>query len=513
MKKSNWKLAAGVALSSCIPVGTLYAQAAVGNQSAAPVTPAGGAASESTVAQNAVSPVTASAVAGPSKDELAAQRAAAKTELAAQKVAAKEEQRKQRELKRLYGEGPYPDEVEAFLQNRPEPLKPLLNTLIRGGERNSVLNLNRAGLAAMELGEWAIAEKAFDLSLTRIEAVYSKSVAAEQAKSSFKKEARKDYKGEPYERAMAYYYRGLLYLRANDFDNARASFNGALYQDSINLDGDRGQDFASMNYLAGWASKCAKDQAVAIEQFEQAAKTKPDLKAPVSAANTIIIAELGKGPAKTKGGANGELLEFVSNTGTSESVVEFSGLASESKPVALVEAASLSYQAAEREGRKMDGVLKGKADTKTALNSASQALMSNALSQSSNPYGNPTGAMAGMIGGLALGLFGSAVRADADIRQWDSLPERIMLGTGKYTLGAKQPVVTFKNGSETLDIKPAAFFVAKGPVCSMMWTRSRSSIDVVPETPGDDLGVAKASASRKDVQLKDKAFRQSLLAL
>lgn len=476
VKYTCWKFVAGASLLSCASVNAVFAQDVASGQPA-------------------VSPQ------APSKEEVAAERAAAKAE-----------QRKQKELRRLYGEGPYPGEVEAFLQNRPEKLKPLLTTLYRGGERNSVLNLNRAGLAAMELGEWTLAEKTFDLSLTRIEAVYSKSTAAEQAKSSFKKEARKDYKGEPYERAMAYYYRGLLYLRANDYDNARASFAGALYQDSINLDGDRGQDFASMNYLAGWASKCANDQAIASEQFEQAAKTKPELKVPSTNANTIVIAELGSGPAKTKGGTNGELLEFVTNSSFKESTVEFTGLAGANK-VSLIEAASLSYQAAERDGRKMDGVLKGKADTKNALNSASQAMMTNALSQSSNPYGNQAGAMAGMIGGLALGLFGSAVRADADIRQWDSLPERIMLRADKYSLGAVRPEVTFRAGTEALDIKPAALMIAKGPVCSILWTRSRSSLDFAAETPGDDAGVAKASASRKDVQLKDKTFRQSLSAL
>lgn len=478
LKKNYWKLIAGASLLV-------------------------GASTSSVFAQEAVSIQPATAAPAPSKDELAAQRAAAK-----------EEQRKQKELKRLFGEGPYPGEVEAFVQGRPEKLKPLLTTLFRGGERNSVLNLNRAGLAAMELGEWTIAEKAFDLSLTRIEAVYSKSTAAEQAKSSFKKEARKDYKGEPYERAMAYYYRGLLYLRANDYDNARASFAGALYQDSINLDGDRGQDFASMNYLAGWASKCANDQTIAAEQFEQAAKTKPELKVPAPDANTIVIAELGNGPVKTKGGTNGELLEFVSNSSFKENAVEFGGLSGDAAgKVSLIEAANLSYQASERDGRKMDGVLKGKADTKNALNAASQSMMANALSQSSNPYGNQAGAMAGMLGGLALGLFGSAVRADADVRHWDSLPERIMLGADKFALGEKNPEVTFRAGAEIVDVRPATFMVATGPTCSMVWTRSRSSLDVAPETPGDDAGVAKASASRKDVQLKDKAFRQSLSAL
>lgn len=430
-----------------------------------------------------------------------------KEQLLAERNAAKEADRKAKELKRLYGEGPYPGELEAFLASKPEKLKPLLTTLYTGGERNAVLNFNRLGLAAMEIGEWSLAEKSFDLALQRIEAVYSKNKQAEQAKSAFKKEARKDFKGEPYERAMAYYYRGILYLRAEDYDNARASFAGALYQDSINLEGERGQDFASMNYLAGWASKCGGDASIATEQFDFATKAKADLKAPAADANTLLIAELGLGPSKIKGGANKELLEFQSNASTKESAADVAGLGAKDGDLwTPVEAASLSYQASERDGRKMDGVLKQKSDTKNALNAAGQSMMTNS-------YNYQGGAMAGMLGGLALSLFSSAMRADADIRQWDSLPEHIMLAAGPKPAKLGAPKVSYKADKAALELQPAATIVAEGKRCSFVWTRSRSALDVPAETPGDDAGVAKASASRKDVQLKNKAFRDSLSVL
>ncbi|MEC8183119.1 MAG: hypothetical protein VX123_13805 [Pseudomonadota bacterium] len=48
--------------------------------------------------------------------------------------------------------------------------------------------------------------------------------AAGLARSNFAREDVKDFKGEPFERAMVFYYLGLSYLALGDFENARASF-------------------------------------------------------------------------------------------------------------------------------------------------------------------------------------------------------------------------------------------------------------------------------------------------
>lgn len=409
-----------------------------------------------------------------------------------------------KDLKKKYGEGPYPGELVGFVESKPEVLRPLFKTLYLGGERNAVLNYSRLGLAAIEVGEWSVAERAFDGALTRIESVYSKNKAAEQAKSVWKKEARKEFKGEPYERAMAYYYRGLLYLRSEDYDNARASFKSALFQDSINLDGDRGQDFVSMNYLAGWASHCAGDNSDAQEQFGYAVKGKAALTAPVAGSNTLYVAEIGKGPEKVKAGANMELLEFKSRADWPETRAVYSW---ENASVSPIEAASLTYQAAERDGRKMDGVLKGKAETKQMTSAMGDAMMNNALS---NPYASSGSMLGGLFGGLMMKALSSTMRADADIRMWDSLPDRIMISADKPAQSSRPLAVAYFNGDVPVELTPAAMHFSAGKKCSLAWSRSRSALSFDPATPGDDAGVAKASSSRKDVQLKDKAFRDNL---
>ncbi|MFP3441488.1 hypothetical protein R0K18_27540, partial [Pantoea sp. SIMBA_133] len=66
-----------------------------------------------------------------------------------------------------------------------------------------------------------------------IENVYADSDAARKARSIWYEEAEKDFKGEPYERAMVYLYLGLIYLEEGDYGNARASFLAGLLQDAF----------------------------------------------------------------------------------------------------------------------------------------------------------------------------------------------------------------------------------------------------------------------------------------
>ena len=169
-----------------------------------------------------------------------------------------------------------PDVMVAYLQGKPEPLHPHYATLLRQGPRNAVLNHMRTGLAAAELGAGALAAESFDQALASIESVYANTETAEKARSLWNAEAYKDFKGEPYERAMAYYYRGLLYMREGDYENARASFKGGQLQDAFAAEEQNRADFALLTFLEGWASRCAGSEGLAVESFAETRGLRPE---------------------------------------------------------------------------------------------------------------------------------------------------------------------------------------------------------------------------------------------
>ena len=273
---------------------------------------------------------------------------------------------------------------------------------------------------------WSHSEWAFDRSLARIERIYADNEQAKTARSVFHNEANKDFKGEPYERSMAYYYRGLLYMRAGDFDNARASFKGGEFQDTLSETEDFQSDFAALNYLIGWTQKCQGQKTAAAEAFDIAAKAQPGLVLPPDDHNVLFIAELGNGPLKALAGGNQEMLTFVAGEAYPETSARFALTTKDTAPL-IVDTQSISsvhYQATTRGGRAIDGIMKGKAAWKSGTDAVGTALMTSGLSGDSS---------AAMGIGLALSLFSAAMKTKADIRAWDGLPDQIQFGTAKST--------------------------------------------------------------------------------
>ncbi|MBO9375186.1 hypothetical protein GG804_00255 [Sphingomonas histidinilytica] len=462
------------------------------------------------VAQDAAAPV----------DPAAAKAAKAAAKARAKQVAA---------WKAQYGPGPYPDEVEAFAQTRQEELRGYYRTLYYDGEHNAVLNYERLGLLSMELGYYADAEKAFDGALDRIEAFYNKDKQAEKATSATRLEVNKDFKGEPYERAMAYYYRGLLYLRKGDYDNARASFKAAEYQDTVAGDESFQSDFALLTFLQGWASQCAGDGSQAADAFEQAAKIDPKLKVPGPNDNVLVLTELGIGPVKATDGQYQEKLVFRPGAAMPENgaiVTLGSGKTTRAWP--LTPAADIYTQASTRGGRAIDGILDGKAQFKSGLETTS-ALATTVGSTFAQQMGGNALYAQGI--GAALSMFSKSVRPTADTRMWDGLPSTIMVGTTRWgaapaaAKGKKAPPkaalsggdwsmpsvsMTYRQDDNALDLAGTKPMSASAGKCGIVWARSRSVSALPPEAPGNNAKIALARKRDKDVWAKDEAFRAKL---
>ena len=147
-------------------------------------------------------------------------------------------------------------EADAFIKNKPEQLQPFFHTLYMEGEWNSVLNLELLALAALEIGKTDVSEKALDMAIARIQAVYADSAVAQKAKALWLAQTPRDFRGEPYERAMAFFYRGLLYLGADDLPHAQSAFAEAVRQSSLGQAETYAPSFALGAYMAEWTTAC-----------------------------------------------------------------------------------------------------------------------------------------------------------------------------------------------------------------------------------------------------------------
>jgi hypothetical protein len=226
------------------------------------------------------------------------------------------------------------------------------------------------------MGRLDLAGEAFDQALAGIEAVYADNPQAEKARSVWNRESVKDFKGEPHERAMAYYYRGLVHLMTGDLDNARASFKGAMLQDSFAESERHRADFAIAAFMEGWTNRCGGTavQALAPENFQEAQTARGTLTPPDAADRVLVVMEAGAGPTKEGVGPYRERLAYREQRGPRQGYRVRIG--QQERPARLAE--DLFFQAITRGGREMDKILAVKADTKQATEAVAPARSSSA---------------------------------------------------------------------------------------------------------------------------------------
>ena len=380
--------------------------------------------------------------------------------------------------------GPSEEEKAEFMADKPSQLQPLFLPIITAPEADRVSHQLRAGLAAMEEGHNNLAGATFDDALLTIETVYGGDKKAEKARGKYNKESSKVFRGEPYERAMAYYYRGILYLMEDDYENARASFKSGFLQDSMAGAEEFQEDFALLAFLEGWASQCNGDTELATEAYALARKHNGELTLPAARDNTLVLADLGHAPTKYTEGEYDEYLKIKAQdqvpTPETGGTTRWQNRATASaRP--LPNSESIARQATTRGGREFDRILANKVEYKEAAESSAEVLgvVGQVLSTQSNvssALGDYDSALSSAGLGLMFSLFSAAEQAsadatkpEADTRQWWNLPEEVAYGAFAVD-ELSRPTVSFSAG-----VSSSAVNYTTGEPCSVVWARSRSA--------------------------------------
>jgi len=394
-----------------------------------------------------------------------------------------------------------PVQMNAFLEDKPAMARMFFANIPRQGIRNEVLNHQRAALAAMELKDFKSAAVSLDAAINRIETIYANNEKAEKARSNFTKEDFKDYLGEPYERAMAHFYRGLIYMADGDYQNARAVFKGGLLQDSYAVSESHEQDYASLAFLGGWASKCDGNAEIAKEMFDEAAGHNDRLGTPPDGHNLLLIADVGTAPTKRAEGEYDEKL-IIEQGKTFDNAIVRAELGGEH--IRLTRAEDIYWQATTRGGRAVDHLLAGKAQFKDNMDKAGDVLIAGGAAAGTMALasGSDEAAVAALVmlfAGAIAKASAAAAQPDADVRYWDNLPDSVYIATAK--VGDVPESVNFSFSAEDASARDYEMQVHKGANCSIAWGRTHSALNIPARAPGKWLPAKvppKAADGKKD---------------
>lgn len=321
--------------------------------------------------------------------------------------------------------------------------------------KDRVLWEYRVAATAMRRGIFDEARAQLDDALSQAAANYG-NISAQAAKSRrmFRRESDKPFIGEPYERALAHFYRAILYWQDGEPDNARALLRTAQLLDSDTADKTYAGDYVLFDYLEGFVtSRLGGNGSDALARARANARAQgravpPDYD---TAANVLVFAEFGRGPQKYSDGQYNERLKFTTTPSAAQSaVLEVAG-----RRVSLPAYDDLNFQATTRGGRVMDHILGNKAVFKGTAEGVGDVALVGATVAADNIYrydgtynrdaANVAIALAAV--GIISKLTASATTPEADTRTWDNIPQYLSFAALRLEPGEYPATITFLDAS------------------------------------------------------------------
>lgn len=323
-----------------------------------------------------------------------------------------------------------------------DPYNDALENLKRAPQKDKVLWEYKLSVIALRKGLIEESKQHLDNALSLAGSIITNDKNARKARSLFSGESAKTFIGEPYERVMAHYYRGIIYWMQGELDNARACFRNAQIQDADAENKSYASDYVLLDYLDGFiTTKLNGDGSMYYKRaLESARLTKPPPY--LTNANVMFFVEMGEGPKKFATGEYGQELRFSPGKSSAKKVLIKIG----DKTIIAPAYDDLTYQATTRGGRVMDHIIGNKVVFKESTDTLGNAAVIGGAAVALTSKNNDV-ALGLIAAGLASKIIASATNPSADIRCWDNLPQYIGFGAAYLPPGQYSASVEFQNDS------------------------------------------------------------------
>ena len=309
-----------------------------------------------------------------------------------------------------------------------------LRPLAQKTDENFVLNNLRLGSACLPDYRLDEAEAAF---LKAYEVINSVGVndGGRTLGAVLVSENIKIFKGEPFERAMANFYLGLIYYMREDYNNARGAFENALFKLRDYVDVDKSpkedqyrqveSDFALAYLMLAKSYHHLGERDLARANFDRLASLRPYL-GPLAQYcqqephNLTIVIDYGIAPQKVQTG-DGSGITFALPAGQSPRIPR-PHIFADGRPVGtgpeLVPAADTLAMAYDRKWESLDTIRTIKSIAGTGL------LAAGAFEGLRGAYGHGAAQRRDLTAAAALAGAGLLLKAasQADVRHWEMLP-------------------------------------------------------------------------------------------
>lgn len=334
-----------------------------------------------------------------------------------------------------------------------------LEPLATRTDENYVLNNLRLGSVALTAYQLDEAEAAFLRAWEVINAGGVNSGGRAVA-AVWIDEKLKIWKGEPYERALASFYLGLVYYIRCDYNNARAAFENALFklrdyadpEDEKKGYAEQESTFVLAHVMLGRCWQRLGRDDLAKQAFDEALRLRPGLSGLTNPAlheqsNVLLVVDYGYGPRKVTE-FDGSIVEFQPTPATARPLLRPTVLVNgRSYPIgeANVPTIDTIAMAQDRRWQSIDTIRTVKSAVGTGLIAGGAGY--GIYRAGRGDFRSEDAAIAG--GMIAAGALLKAT-SQADLRQWEMTPRTVYLLPLRLEPGRHDITVSFADGTQQI---------------------------------------------------------------